>query len=111
MNIILFDTMERKSLFPLTATRAVGELRTGIFTVKERWERLIGAKAFILTEPYLQDLYEHAPAGDYLFIDASIITNPLLTQDILALDKDEAIADKEGLIAGRAVVGSLPGLA
>ncbi|MEJ7680662.1 MAG: putative sugar nucleotidyl transferase [Segetibacter sp.] len=73
MNIILFDTEDRRRLFPLTATRAVADLRMGILTIKERWEKMTGAKVFVLTDQYLQMLYETINAGEYVFVDARII--------------------------------------
>jgi len=108
MDIILFDTEVRKRLFPLTLTKAVADIRTGILTIKERWEKTTGAKVYVLTDSYLQSLYEVAPAGNYLFIDASIIPAPSLISNITSLSDKEAVADENGLIAGKAFVQSLP---
>jgi len=59
MNIILFDNQQRQSLFPLTFTCAVADLRTGILTIKERWEAISSRKFFVHTEKYLQPLYDN----------------------------------------------------
>jgi UDP-N-acetylglucosamine diphosphorylase/glucosamine-1-phosphate N-acetyltransferase len=57
MNIILFDGRERAGLLPLCFTRPVSELRTGILTIREKWEgRLPGTYSW-KTENYLQDKY------------------------------------------------------
>ncbi|HZV44286.1 MAG TPA: putative sugar nucleotidyl transferase, partial [Saprospiraceae bacterium] len=44
-NIILFDDESREQMLPLSYTRPVAEIRTGIFTIRERWERLLKGKA------------------------------------------------------------------
>lgn len=110
MNIILFDTEARRSLFPLTFTRAVADIRMGILTIKERWEKMTGAKVFVLTDDYLQSLYETIPANDYVFVDARIIPFPELMQKIINLPEAESISDENGLIAGKATINSLPSI-
>ena len=82
MNIIVFDTEARKNLFPLTLTRSVADIRMGILTIKERWEKMLGVEAFVLTEAYLQPSYQTAPAGEYIFIDSTVIPNLSLIQSI-----------------------------
>lgn len=110
MNIILFDTEARRSLFPLTLTRAIADIRMGILTIKERWEKITGAKVFVLTDDYLQSLYETIPANDYVFVDARIIPSPEVMQKIINLSGAESISDKNGLIAGKAIIDSLPSI-
>lgn len=108
MNIILFDTEARKRLFPLTATKAVADVRMGILTIKERWEKITGAEVFVLTDTYLQPLYETIPAGNCILIDACVIPVPELLTRINSLKDNEAVEDENGLIAGKAFVQSLP---
>lgn len=108
MNIILFDTEARKRLFPLTATRAVADVRIGILTVKERWEKMTRAAVFVLTDQYLQPLYETISPGNYVFVDASIIPSPDIMQRIINLHEGEGISDENGLVAGKITVNSLP---
>ncbi len=106
MNIILFDTEKRLQLHPLTFTRAVADLRMGILTLKERWQKLLGAKAYVLTEDYLQHIYEPVPSGDYLFIDALVMPSTELIAKLTALKAGEAINDEDGLVAGRQIIQS-----
>jgi len=108
MNIILFDTEARKRLFPLTVTKAVADVRMGILTIKERWEKITGAEVFVLTDTYLQPLYETIPAGNCILIDACVIPVPELLTSINSLKDNEAVEDENGLIAGKAFVQSLP---
>ncbi|MFN9803329.1 MAG: putative sugar nucleotidyl transferase, partial [Bacteroidota bacterium] len=58
MAIILFDPESRRSLLPLSETRAIADIRLGILTQRERWERMTGEKVYVATVPYLRCLYE-----------------------------------------------------
>lgn len=106
MAIILFDNLLREQLFPLTMTRAIADLRCGILTIKERWELLSKQKVYIHTEDYLSDLYMKSQDPGNIWIDASIMPDKILTQRILNLQNGEALADENGLIAGRTDINS-----
>jgi UDP-N-acetylglucosamine diphosphorylase/glucosamine-1-phosphate N-acetyltransferase len=106
MTIILFDNNARESLYPFTQTKAVADLRFGIFTAKERWELISGLPVYINTKNYLSDLYEKFVAdatleNDFLFIDAALRDEDAWRTQILSLQIGEAIYDDIGLIAGR----------
>lgn len=73
MNILLFDTHARQKLAPISLTRSVADIRMGILTGKERWELMTGLKVYVLTNEYLQTLYEPVPADEYIFIDATFV--------------------------------------
>ena len=104
MAIVLFDTERSKWLYPLTLNKAAASLRCGIFTIKERWEQLTGEKIFIHTFSYLKSLYENIPAGEHIWIDASVLPDEVLLQKILLLNNDECICDDDGLIAGKGFI-------
>jgi len=107
MNIILFDTPARNRLFPLTLTRALADIRMGIYTMKERWQMLTGKNAYVLTEEYLQPVYDPIPAEEFILIDASVQVSKALCSAVSELNPGEAIYDDEGFIAGRAQ-GDIP---
>ena len=54
MKIILFDDKSWGTLRPLTFTRPISELRVGILTIREKWEKRFGDKVAYLTKDYLQ---------------------------------------------------------
>lgn len=108
MNIILFDTLHRAKLFPLTLTKAASELRVGILTIRERWTKIFNANVFVLTDAYLQNLYTNPSVGEYIFIDSSVIPNKELIDKISSLKIQESIWDEFGLIAGRAFFDDFP---
>lgn len=100
MGIVLFDNKNRRLLNPLVKTKAVASLRMGIATVKERWEQVTGTKVFVHTENYLMPLYEPIEPGRHIWIDSSVLLTQELFRAVIELKKGEALADKEGLIAG-----------
>jgi UDP-N-acetylglucosamine diphosphorylase/glucosamine-1-phosphate N-acetyltransferase len=108
MNIILFDPQARQKFFPLTLTRAVADFRAGILTARESWELQTGLKSYVITDDYLQKLYEPVPAGDYILIDASLAPSAELYNQIMALPKGAALQDNEGVFAGRVQLDKVP---
>lgn len=85
MKTILFDApVCRKGLFPFTAIRAVAEIRNGIFTIRERWSRLLNTETVILTEDYLLHPIEET-TDSFLYINAGVLPAeqlPFLIQDL-----------------------------
>ena len=57
MNYILFDGSVRNSLLPFTYTRPVADIRIGILTIREKWEKYLGFTITTITEEYLEDKY------------------------------------------------------
>ena len=100
MPIILFDTSQRNLLYPFTYTRAIADIRVGILTIKERWEKLTKQKVYVLTEPYLQTVYADLPGGEKILINASVIADENLVTLIMNLQLNEAIVKDGEVIAG-----------
>ncbi len=101
MQIVLFDNKQRNKLYPLTEIRAVADIRAGILTNKERWEYISGTEVFVLTENYLQPLYNDYISGDILLIDASVIFNEEQAKKILQIPQGYYVSYSKGFIAGR----------
>ena len=99
MAVILFDTERRKNLYPLTYTKAIADIRFGMFTVKERWQRLWNEDVFIETEPYLQGLYPSFPEGVHTWINAAVLPFEETVNDIKRLQQGDVIEDETGWIA------------
>lgn len=93
---ILADFEEWETLRPLTLSRAVADCRVGILTIKEKWEKWLNQETGVLTQPYLQDLY-HLPSGDdFIYINASVIPNEQLVEDILTLKENHTLISESG---------------
>lgn len=74
-NIILFDDYNWENLLPLTYTRSAAELRVGITTIKEKWEKYT-EKVSIRTKEYLSGKYSLKIESDNLFIHAGLLPTP-----------------------------------
>ena len=110
MNIILFDTPARNKFAPLTQTRSIADIRMGILTIKERWELITSKKVFILTEKYLQDLYEPIPEGEYFFIDSTFLNFINLREKLLNVNSNEIIDEQLNLIFKKILYKSTDGI-
>ena len=56
MNYILFDGTVRTALLPFTFTRPVADIRIGILTIREKWEKYLGTTTTTLTEAYQKNI-------------------------------------------------------
>lgn len=99
MAFVLIDNSNRKQLYPFTINRAVASIRFGITTRLEWWQLVTGDEVFILTEHYLQALYPAIPNGNHMIVDAAILPDEALLQQIKQLGEGETIQDEKGLIA------------
>lgn len=91
MTIILFDDSARNSLFPLTLTRPVADLRVGILTIAEKWEKRLKNKASFLTEGYLQTKFPYLTSESNIFINGSICPTQALLEAMDKLDEGEML--------------------
>lgn len=100
-NIILFDDESRERMLPLSYTRPVGELRTGIFTIRERWEKLLKGKASYITSDYLTDKFPMDLEDDNIVINGAVLPNDRLLRLIEQLEPNEALMEGGDLLAAR----------
>lgn len=101
MALVLFDPANRNSLFPLTHTRAVADLRIGILCIKERWQYWSAEEVLVATDAYLQQLYPAIPQARHLWVDATVLPDEALRNKIAALAENEALEDDHGIVAIR----------
>lgn len=99
MNYILFDGEERDNLLPLTYTRPVAELRIGILTIREKWEKYLGYTTSTLTEDYLSKKFPIVEASINLMINSSFCPNEKLVELITSLKEKEAVYYNDNLLA------------
>lgn len=100
MNIILFDSSVRNHLLPFTFTRPVSEIRVGIITLKEKWEKRVEGEYSWKTEEYLAVKYPQKVSGDNLMINAAVCANDELAKAV----KDLKVGQK--LVAGEVVIAA-----
>lgn len=102
-NIILFDAQEvRGNLLPMTFTRPVADLRVGILTIREKWERMLEGEYSYLTADYLQAKFPIREHNINLFIAGNVCPTAELVAKIETLNQGEALLSQDGaLIAFR----------
>ncbi len=99
-NIILFDTEQQHlDLLPLAFTRPVADIRVGILTIREKWERRLPGTYSYITPAYMAEKYPIVSTDDNLFIAGHIIPNEDLISQIDQLATGEALTAGEELIA------------
>ncbi len=99
MNYILFDGETRNSLLPFTYTRPVAEIRIGILTLREKWEKHLGLTTTTITEEYLEAKYPMVEMDENIMINASFLPTKELVAQIKNLKANEAIFKGDDVIA------------
>lgn len=116
MTVVLFDPLHRSRLFPFTRTRPVADLRKGILTIRESWEKITENYVRILTETPIAD----DPSGfcnfrsgesllsfsdDFLYINAALMPDPGHWALLRSLANGSGYTYQDNLIAFRASFG------
>jgi len=99
MNYILFDSDVRNALLPFTYTRPVADLRVGILTIREKWEKHLGLTTTTVTEEYLEEKYPMVEMEQNILINASFIPTPSLVERVQKLTNNEALFYGEDVVA------------
>lgn len=99
MNYILFDGTVRNALLPFTFTRPVADIRFGILTIREKWEKYLGSTTTTLTEEYLSEKYPMVEMEQNVMINASFLPNDVLSEMVKNLARNQAIFKGEEVIA------------
>ncbi|MDE7149358.1 MAG: GlmU family protein [Bacteroidales bacterium] len=100
MNYILFDDVQiRQQLLPFTFTRPIADIRIGIDTIREKWERFLGQRVSILTEAYLAGKYPLEQGDGNILINASVLPDADLVRAIVSLRTDQALSSADLIVA------------
>ncbi|HBR54579.1 MAG TPA: glucose-1-phosphate thymidylyltransferase [Flavobacteriaceae bacterium] len=91
MNYILFDGNVRNQLLPFTFTRPVADIRVGILTLREKWEKHLGFTTTTVTEDYLAQKWPMVEMPQNVLISASFIPTETLVDMIKGLTENQAI--------------------
>ncbi|MER2996209.1 GlmU family protein [Pontibacter populi] len=86
MNIILFDDpVIRQNLLPLTFTRPVADIRTGILTIAEKWQELTRQVVSSLTQDYLKQKFVPYYDTENCYINGAIIPTATMIEQMKGL--------------------------
>ena len=99
MNYILFDGPYRDHLLPLTYTKPVADLRIGILTIREKWEKMLDTTTTSVTEDYLSVKFPMVEMAENIMICGSVLPNEDLVKLVKELQPGQAIYQKDELLA------------
>lgn len=102
-NIILFDDKDTwTDLLPIAYTRPISDIRIGILTIKEKWQKYFPDHDFsCLTAEYLSVKYPTNITGDNLFIAGNCCPDKNFADAVSVLGNGEALAYNGELVAYR----------
>lgn len=99
MNYILFDGAARKQLLPFTFTRPVADIRVGILTIREKWEKILQTTTSTVTEDYLSGKWPMVEMPENIMINSSFLPTPEFVAQLEDLGPQEAIFHEEDIVA------------
>ena len=99
MNYILFDGSARNQLLPFTFTRPVADIRIGILSIREKWERILETTTSTVTEDYLSHKWPMVEMAENIMINASFLPTPEFLKQIENLKPNQAIFHEEDIVA------------
>ncbi|AUX16906.1 GlmU family protein [Flavobacterium columnare] len=86
-------------MLPFTFTRPVADIRVGILTIREKWEKILGYTTTTITEEYLSEKYPMVEMEENIMINASFLPNDVLVEMIKSLEENQAVFYKEEVVA------------
>ena len=99
-NLILFDDTSRDYLLPLCLMRPVADLRIGILSIREKWERLLDGEGSWITQDYLTAKYPIDIKEDNYIINSTLLPSEALYNRITELEFNQALVlDGELMVA------------
>jgi len=104
MNKIIFteEFCQPENLHPFTLTRQMQDIRVGILTIRQKWERMLGLPSFDKKEDDYKDLQlalnmdEAAEDGVCFMIHGNVLPTPKLVKAVKRLKDGEFIATNKG---------------
>ena len=99
MNYILFDGSHRDHFLPFTYTRPVADLRVGILTIREKWEKFLNSTTSTVTEDYLSEKWPMVEMDQNVMINAAFLPTAELVEQVVNIQPGEAIFYNEDVVA------------
>jgi len=102
MQLVFSDAQYWEDFLPLTFTRPVAEMRCGILTFSERWQKILEhTEVSYFTENYLQGKFKNPDDVESLFLVTNFLPTDQVIQQIQDLNLGEALVYEDELIAAR----------
>ncbi|RMZ58186.1 glucose-1-phosphate thymidylyltransferase [Chryseobacterium nematophagum] len=102
MQIVFSDAQYWEDFLPLTFTRPIAEMRCGILTFSERWQKIVEiTEISYFTENYLQDKFKKPEDKESLFLVPNFLPTKNVIKQIKSLKQGEALVYEDELIAAK----------
>lgn len=99
MNFILFDGPERNHLLPFTFTRPVADIRIGILSLREKWEKHLNASTTTQTQDYLSEKFPKEEVEKNIKINPAYLPTANLAGIVKNLKENQALFDENQPVA------------
>lgn len=100
MQLVFSDAHFWEDFLPLTFTRPVAEMRCGILTFSERWQKLLGStEVSFLTEDFLQQKFKAPAKKESLVITPNFLPSETILNQIKELEPGQALVYENELLA------------
>ncbi len=100
MNYILFDDHDRRNLLPFTYTRPVSEIRIGILTIREKWEKHLNSSLSYSTSKYLSKKFPlKTDKKSNIWINGKLCPDKKLLTEIKALKPNQVLMHQKTVLA------------
>jgi UDP-N-acetylglucosamine diphosphorylase/glucosamine-1-phosphate N-acetyltransferase len=112
MKLILADDIYRDHLLPFTFTRPIAELRIGILTIRQKWERILSVdpdQTRFITDHFLQVKFP-APVQDsqeVLVVNGALLPENEIIAAIQKLESGECLTWNDRVLAARVQISQL----
>lgn len=102
MQLVFSDAQFWENFLPLTYTRPTAELRCGILTFSERWQKLLeSSEVSFITEDYLQEKFPKPEKVESLFLVPNFLPSESVLDQIKGLKLGEALVYEDELLAAK----------
>ncbi|MBP7357661.1 MAG: glucose-1-phosphate thymidylyltransferase, partial [Cloacibacterium sp.] len=102
MQLIFSDAQYWGEFLPLSYTKPIAELRTGILTFSERWQKLLDSnEVSYITEDYLQKKFKTYEKKESLLITPNFLPSESVLNQIKNLQLGEALIYENEVLAAR----------
>lgn len=102
MQLVFSDAQFWQDFLPLTFTRPVAEMRCGILTFAERWQKLLDTQEIsFITEDFLQEKFKHPHPKESLFIVPNFLPTKSVLDQIKNLKLGDALVYENELLVAK----------
>jgi UDP-N-acetylglucosamine diphosphorylase/glucosamine-1-phosphate N-acetyltransferase len=100
MQLVFSDAQYWEEFLPLTFTKPTAEMRCGILTFSERWQKLLdSSEVSFITEDYLQEKFKKPENVESLFLVPNFLPSETVFKQIKELKLGEALVYEDELLA------------